>query len=89
MKKAPDNPTLTPCVTRRTSELSKAFLLDKYRNIMEKYKGWEIVDSIPDGWVIDKLSDSPLPNSVFITNNKSPLKGQKRAILKIKHYEGS
>ena len=56
---------------------------------MEKYRDWEIVDSIPDGWVIDRLSDSPLPNSVFITNNKSPLKGQKRAILKIKHYEGS
>ena len=50
---------------------------------MKEYKGWQIVESIPEGWVVDKHSDSPLPNSVFITNNKSPLKGQKRAILKI------
>ena len=56
---------------------------------MKEYKDWEILDSMPDGWVIDRLSDSPLPNSVFITNGKSPLKGQERAILKIKHYEGS
>ena len=56
---------------------------------MKEYKGWQILDSMPDGWVIDRLSDSPLPNSVFITNNKSPLKGQKRAILNIKTDEGS
>ena len=56
---------------------------------MKEYKGWQILDSMPDGWVVDKYSDSPLPNSVFITNNKSPLKGQKRAILKIKKNEGS
>ena len=50
---------------------------------MKEYKGWQIVDSIPQGWVIDRLSDSPLPCSVFITNGKSPLKGQKRAILRV------
>ena len=50
---------------------------------MKKYKDWEIVDDMPQGWVIDKLSDSPLPCSVFITNGKSPLKGQKRAILRV------
>ena len=50
---------------------------------MEKYNGWQILDSIPQGWVIDKLSDSPLPCSVFITNGKSPLAGQKRAILRV------
>ena len=50
---------------------------------MKEYRGWEILYSMPDGWVVDIYSDSPLPNSVFITNNKSPLKGQKRAILKV------
>ena len=50
---------------------------------MEKYKDWQIVESIPQGWIIDKYADSPLPCSVFITNGKSPLKGQERAILKV------
>ena len=50
---------------------------------MKKYKDWEIVDDMPQGWVVDRLSDSPLPCSVFITNGKSPLKGQKRAILRV------
>lgn len=47
-----------------------------------KYKDWEVVDKIPTGWVIDKTCGSPMACSVFITNNKSPLKGQKRKILK-------
>ena len=50
---------------------------------MKQYKDWQIVDTIPQGWIIDKYSDSPLPCSVFITNGKSPLNGQKRAILKV------
>ena len=50
---------------------------------MEKYKDWQIVESIPQGWIIDKYADSPLPCSVFITNGKSPLNGQERAILKV------
>ncbi|MCD8430404.1 hypothetical protein LNJ06_09510 [Tenacibaculum finnmarkense genomovar ulcerans] len=49
----------------------------------EKYKDWHILETIPLGWVVDKTAGSPIANSVFITNGKSPLKGQKRAILKI------
>lgn len=51
---------------------------------MEKYKGWYVLDELPDGWVIDKTAGSPLPCSVFITNGKSVLNGQKRAILRVK-----
>lgn len=54
---------------------------------MEKYKYWEVLESMPNGWVVDKYADSPMPNSVFITNGKSPLNGQQRAILKIKTNE--
>ena len=48
-----------------------------------KYRYWDILDDMPEGWVIDKTAGSPAPNTVFITNGKSPLKGQKRALLKI------
>lgn len=51
---------------------------------MEKYRDWYVLDELPDGWVIDKTAGSPLPCSVFITNGKSVLNGQKRAILRVK-----
>lgn len=44
---------------------------------------WAVLDEIPDGWAVDKTAGSPLPCSVFITNGKSVLYGQKRAILRI------
>jgi len=50
----------------------------------EKYKGWEILDEIPEGWSIDKTAGSPAPMTVFITDGKSVLKGQKRALLRVK-----
>lgn len=50
---------------------------------MQKYRDWEILEKLPDGWVIDDTAGSPAPNTVFITNGKSPLKGQKRALLKV------
>jgi hypothetical protein len=51
---------------------------------MMKYKGWPIVDVMPDGWVIDKSSGSPLSGHDFITNGKSVLNGQLRALLRVK-----
>ena len=51
---------------------------------MAKYKYWEILDVMPEGWKIDKTSGSPLHGHEFITNGKSPINGQKRALLKIK-----
>ena len=50
----------------------------------EKYKGWEILDEIPEGWSIDKTAGSPAPMTVFITDGKSVLKGQKRALLRVR-----
>jgi hypothetical protein len=50
---------------------------------MDKYKDWDIFNEMPDGWVLDKTAGSPAPNAVFITNGKSVLNGQKRALLTI------
>jgi hypothetical protein len=48
-----------------------------------KYRDWDILEELPQGWVIDKTAGSPAPNTVFITNGKSVLNGQKRALLKV------
>ena len=48
-----------------------------------KYRDWEILEDLPEGWIIDKTAGSPAPNTVFITNGKSYWNGQKRALLKI------
>lgn len=48
-----------------------------------KYRDWDILEDLPKGWVIDKTAGSPAPNTVFITNGKSVLNGQKRALLKV------
>ena len=49
----------------------------------EKYKDWDILNELPEGWIIDKTVGSPCVNTLFITNGKSVLNGQKRALLKI------
>lgn len=48
-----------------------------------KYRDWDILEELPQGWSIDKTAGSPAPNTVFITNGKSVLNGQKRALLKV------
>ena len=51
---------------------------------MEKYRYWNILETLPDGWVIDNTTGSPAPYTVFITNGKSVLSGkQERALLKV------
>ena len=50
---------------------------------MDKYKYWDILEELPDGWIVDKTAGSPAPNTVFITNGKSVLNGQKRALLRV------
>lgn len=54
---------------------------------MEKYRDWNIFEELPQDWIIDKTAGSPAPNTVFITNGKSVLNGQKRALLKVKCEE--
>ena len=51
--------------------------------VVSRYKYWDVVEEIPQGWVVCKYAGSPMPSSVFITNGKSLLNGQERAILKI------
>jgi hypothetical protein len=48
---------------------------------MNKYKEWELLESLPEGWRIDKSAGSPLCGYEFCTNGKSVLNGQKRALL--------
>lgn len=48
-----------------------------------KYKQWDILTKLPEGWKIDKTVGSPVHGCIFITNGKSVLNGQKRALLKI------
>lgn len=50
---------------------------------MNKYKDWEILEEMPQGWKIDTTAGAPLPKTVFITNGKSVLNGQQRALLKV------
>ena len=49
---------------------------------METYNGWHIYTEIPDGWWVDKSVGAPIANHEFIVNG-SPLKGGKRALLKL------
>jgi hypothetical protein len=50
----------------------------------ETYRGWEVLNEMPEGWVIDKTAGAPLPSTVFITNGKAPISGlQKRALLRV------
>ena len=51
---------------------------------IEKYKYWDVLNEIPEGWKIDKTVGSPLWGCVFITNGKSMVNGQKRALLRVK-----
>ena len=50
---------------------------------MKKFKDWDILEKLPDGWKIDKTVGTPLCGYEFITNGKSVLNGQKRALLKV------
>ena len=44
---------------------------------MIKYKHWDLIETLPSGWKIDKSAGSPLFGYVFATNGKSILNGDK------------
>ena len=46
-----------------------------------KYRWWNVYEFPPEGWVIDENTGSPLCGHDFYTNGKSPLNGQKRALV--------
>ena len=45
------------------------------------YRGWDVYEFPPEGWVIDELTGSPLYGHDYYTNGKSPLNGQKRVLV--------
>jgi hypothetical protein len=49
-----------------------------------KYRDWNILEDLPEGWIIDKYCGSPLYGFVFCTNGKSILNGGKRALVRVK-----
>jgi hypothetical protein len=48
-----------------------------------KYKDWDLLESLPDGWKIDKSCGSPLNGYSFATNGKSILNGGVRVLVKV------
>lgn len=50
---------------------------------MRKYKDWDLLESLPKDWKIDKTVGSPLCGYEFCTNGKSVLYGQKRALVRV------
>lgn len=50
---------------------------------MGTYKGFELLEEMPSGWVLDKTAGSPLFGYIFATNGKSMLNGGKRALLRV------
>ena len=51
---------------------------------MKTYKDWQVFETMPDGFVIDKTAGSPLSGYEFITNGKSVINGQIRALCRVK-----
>lgn len=49
-----------------------------------KFRDWDILEELPEGWIIDKYCGSPLYGFVFCTNGKSILNGGKRALVRVK-----
>lgn len=50
---------------------------------MKTYKGWILLETMPDGWKIDKTAGSPLHGYSFIYDGKSIINGGKRALLRV------
>lgn len=42
-----------------------------------------MLEVMPEGWSVDKTAGSPLHGYSFVTNGKSPLNGQQRALLRV------
>jgi len=51
------------------------------------YKGWDVYESLPDGWKIDNTAGSPLSGYSFCNNGESILNGGKRALVKVHRPE--
>jgi len=72
--------------------LKNAYASDSYTIKLRKpvskkvgtYIGFDVYEKLPKGWKKDgDIHKAPGKGMVFITNGKSPLKGGKRALLKV------
>ena len=45
------------------------------------YKGWPLLDEMPEGWAINHAAGSPLHGYVFVTNCKSLISGERKTAL--------
>lgn len=54
---------------------------------IKMYRWWELLEKMPAGWKVDKTCGSPLCNYVFVTNGKSVVYGQKRALLRVNNEQ--
>lgn len=45
------------------------------------YKGWPLLEEMPDGWAINHAAGSPLHGYIFVTNCKSLFSGERRTAL--------
>lgn len=45
------------------------------------YKGWPLIEEMPENWSISKNIGSPLHGYVFVTNGKSVFNGERRVAL--------
>lgn len=71
-------------MTENKQKDEKAFAIHNASGSASKYRDWDILEDLPQGWSIDKTAGSPAPNTVFITNGKSVVSGlQERALLKV------
>ena len=52
---------------------------------MVKYKEWDVVDEMPEGWIVMPAMPTPVYWGIPICNGKSILSGQReKALLRIK-----
>ena len=68
---------------KKTIKQKDEKVFDSHSDIAPKYRDWEILETLPEGWVIDKCCGSPLYGFVFCTNGKSILNGGKRALVRV------
>lgn len=54
-----------------------------------KYRDWELLEAMPEGWRIDNTAGSPLHGHVFVSDGRSILHGAKRALLRVLPKQGS
>ena len=50
---------------------------------MLNYRGWQLLNEMPDGWKIDKTAGSPLHGYEFVSDGTSIINGGRRALFRV------